>query len=122
MRLKDIARELPDEVWAVFEPVLPGRHWVGNGRPPRSDRECLHGILYVLVTGIPWEMLPRGFPSYKTCQRRLREWIELGAFREAWRKLAQEYDNLRGINWDLICVDGAKHPSKKGARRRVRAL
>ena len=63
MELKDIARKLPEEIWEVFEPLLPKVVWVGNGRPPCSNRDCLHGVLYVLVTGIPWEMMHRRFET-----------------------------------------------------------
>ncbi len=52
MQLKDIARRLPDDIWKVFEPLLPAKVWVGNGRPPASNQECLHALLYVLVSGI----------------------------------------------------------------------
>src|SRR3954452_400859 len=65
MQLKDIARRLPEEVWTVFEPILPPVVWFGVGRAPKSNRECFHALLYVLVSGIPWEMLPLGFPSYQ---------------------------------------------------------
>ena len=65
MRLKDIARHLPEEVWMLFEPILPLRVWCGNGRPPKSNHDCFHALLYVLVAGISWELLPAGFPSYK---------------------------------------------------------
>jgi transposase len=116
MKLTDIARELPHEVWGVFETILPERVWCGDGRPPYSTRECLHGVLYVLVSGIAWRMLPKGFPSYRTCQRRLAEWVRQDVFRIAWERLALQYDLKRGINWDQICVDGAKHPAKKGAK------
>ena len=71
MQLKDIARRLPEEIWALFEPILPARIWCGNGRPPKSNHDGFHARRYVLVAGIPWEMLPAGFPSYKTVQRRL---------------------------------------------------
>lgn len=120
MELKEIARRLPAEVWAAFEPVLPPVVWCGNGRPPRSDRDCLHGLLFVLVSGIAWEMLPPCWPSYKTIQRRLKRWLALDAFREAWRLLAQRYERLHGINWDQILLDGSKKPAKKGASRRGR--
>jgi transposase len=119
MELKNLARELPDEIWTVFEPLLPPVVWVGNGRPPCSNRDCLHGVLYVLVTGIPWEMMPKGFPSYKTCSNRFKQGLALGVFQEAWRILAQRYECLQGINWDQICLDGSKHPSKKGVNRRA---
>ena len=117
MELKDIARGVPEEIWTVFEPILPPVVWCGNGRPPKSNRECFHALLYVLVGGISWELLPRGFPSYKTVQRRLKRWRERAAFGTAWRQLAQRYQRLQGINWDQVLIDGSKKPSKKGVNR-----
>ena len=78
-------------------------------------------MLYVLVTGIGWQMLPSGFPSYKTVQRRLKGWLHHEAFRRAWQQLAQRYDTLQGINWDEVLLDGSKKPAKKGASRRLPA-
>ena len=66
-------------------------------------------------------MLPPGFPSYKTVQRRLKVWLALDAFRTAWRQLAQRYEALQGINWDEVLLDGSKKPAKKGVSRRVPA-
>ena len=114
MQLKDLARRLPDDIWAIFEPILPARVWVGNGRPPATNRECLHGLLYVLASGISWEMLPWCFPSYKTVQRRLKDWLRTDAFLTAWTSVAERYERLHGINWDQILLDGSKKPSKKG--------
>ena len=118
MQLKAFARCLPDEVWDQFEPLVPPRNWCGNGRPPRTNRECFHALMYVLVTGIPWEMLPVGFPSYKTVQRRLKHWLALDVFHQAWQQLAERYPVLQGINWDQGLLDGSKKPAKKGADRR----
>lgn len=115
MRLQTIARRLPDEVWSVFEPVLPPVVYAGEGRPPASNHACLHGLLYVLVTGIGWEYVPLGFPSGKTIQRRLKVWLELGAFRAAWQRVAERYQELHGVNWDKVLLDGSKKPAKKGA-------
>jgi transposase len=120
MQLTDFARRLPDDVWALFEPLLPARVWCGNGRPPASNRECLHAVFYVLISGIAWRMLPKGCPSYKTVQRRLKPWLQRDAFRQAWQRLAQRYERLQGINWDQILLDGSKKPAKRGANRRGR--
>src|SRR5919112_1640299 len=92
----------------------------GNGRPPVSNYDCLHALFYVLVSGIAWRMLPKGFPSYKTVQRRLKLWLQRDTFRTAWQQLAQRYEVLPGINWDQILLDGSKKPSKKGVNRRGR--
>jgi transposase len=77
----------------------------------------LHAVFYVLVSGIAWRMLPKGFPSYKTVQRRLQVWLQRDAFRTAWQQLAHRYEALQGINWDQLLLDGAKKPAKKGANR-----
>ena len=63
--------------------------WKGNGRPPEGNRECLHGLLYVLIAGTGWELLPPCFPSHKTINRRLKRRPELDCFRRAWQQLAQ---------------------------------
>ena len=115
MRLHALARRLPDEVWAAFEPILPPVVWAGEGRPPASNHACLHGLIYVLITGIGWEYVPPCFPSGRTIQRRLAAWLESDAFRTAWRRLAERYAELHGVNWDKVLLDGSRKPSKKGA-------
>ncbi len=117
MQLTDFVRDVPDDVWAVFEPILPPVVWKGNGRKPKTNRQGLHGQLYVLVSGIAWEMLPACFPSYKTIQRRLKRWLQLEVFHTAWGQLARRYERLYGINWDQVLLDGSKKPSKKGVKR-----
>ena len=121
MQLKDVARRLPPEVWTVFEPALPPVVWKGNGRPPIGNDRVLHVLLYVLVAGIAWDMLPLGFCSAKTVRRRLTCWLELAVFHQAWARLAARYERLAGINWDQVLIDGAKRPAKKGASRPARA-
>lgn len=118
MELKELARRLPDDIWREFEPILPAVVWQGNGRPPVGNKECLHALLYVLASGVAWEMLPWCFPSSKTVQRRLKVWLAADAFLVVWRRLAERYQQWHGINWDQILLDGSKKPSKKGARRR----
>jgi transposase len=120
MKLTDFVAGVPDDVWAVFEPILPPVVWQGTGRKPKSNRACLHALLYVLIAGIGWELLPKSFPSYKTVQRRLKRWLALDCFPTAWQHLAQRYVRLHGINWDQVLLDGSKKPSKKGAPTRGR--
>ena len=121
MQLTDFARGVPEEGWTLFAPLLPPVVWCGNGCPPYDNRACLQAVLSVLVTGIGWRMLPPGFPSYKTGQRRLKGGLALDAFRSAWSHVAQRYDTLQGINWEEVLRDGAKKPAKKGANRLVPA-
>ena len=118
MKLTDFARDLPEDVWTLFAPLLPPVIWCGHGRPPASNRACLHAVFYVLISGIAWRMLPKGFPSYRTVQRRLRLWLQRDAFRQGWQQLAERYQQLHGIHWDQILLDGSKKPSKMGVNGR----
>ena len=116
MSFEALARHLPDEFWEPFEAVLPAVVWCGNGRPPKSNRECLHAAIFILISGTPWKLMPPGFPSYKTVQKRFYRWLELDAFKEVWSACARKYQRMHGINFDQLSIDGAKKPAKKGAR------
>src|SRR5260370_40919316 len=72
---------VPVRLWNLVEPFLPilARRPQGGGARV-SDRACLTGIVFVLRSGIPWQMLPQelGCGSGMTCWRRLRDWQRAG--------------------------------------------
>ncbi|QEL16380.1 transposase [Limnoglobus roseus] len=70
--------------------------------------------MYVLITGIGWEFVPPGFPCGKAIKTRPDRWLAIDAFRTAWQPLADRYQDLHGINWDQVLIDGSKRPSKRG--------
>jgi transposase len=45
------------EFWELVEPLLPS--WKQSSKGGVGNREALAGILFVLRTGFPWEMLPQ---------------------------------------------------------------
>ena len=54
---------IDDDLWTRIEPLLPKRRRRNRqyaGRKPIPDRAVLTGILFVLRSGIPWNMLPHG--------------------------------------------------------------
>lgn len=73
---------LDDALWAIIEPLIPAkpRRFKHPGRKRVPDRACLTGIVFVLLTGIQWEMLPQemGCGCGMTCWRRLAEWQRAG--------------------------------------------
>jgi transposase len=114
---------LTDELWEVIEPLLPPEPPKPRGGRPRiSNRAALTGILFVLKTGLQWEMLPQemGCGSGMTCWRRLRDWQQAGV----WEKLHQVLlDKLQGegeIDWSRVSLDSATIRAKKGVKQSVR--
>jgi transposase len=118
---------LTDELWAVIEPLLPKeRPKPKGGRPRVNDRAALTGILFVLKTGIPWEMLPKemGCGSGMTCWRRLKEWHEAGVWRRLHRVLLDRLGKADHIDWSRASLDSASVPAPGGAKKpgRIRRI
>ena len=63
-----MAKELlTDELWEIVEPLLPPEPPKPRGGRPRvPNRAVLTGIVFVLKTGIPWEMLRYLYRSVDT--------------------------------------------------------
>ena len=111
---------LTDELWAIVEPLLPPTPpRPKGGRPRVPDRACLTGILFVLRSGIPWELLPQelGCGSGVTCWRRLRDWQAAGVWDRLHRALLDRLGEADRIDWERACLDSASVPAKRGARR-----
>ena len=119
-----MARELlPDALWAEIQPLLPPEPpKPKGGRPRLPDRAALTGILFVLHSGIPWEMLPQemGCGSGMTCWRRLRDWHQGGVWQKLHRLMLQKLGLAGQIDWSRASADAATVPAKKGAPRRAR--
>jgi transposase len=116
-----------DELWSIVAPLLPPEPPKPKGGRPRvPDRACLAGIVFVLRTGIPWELLPQelGCGSGMTCWRRLRDWQEAGVWDRLHRALLDRLGDAGAIDWSRACLDSASVPAKKGALRpgRIRRI
>jgi len=104
-----MAKLLPDELWAIIEPILPLLPPPGpkGGRPPLSHRQALTGILFVLKTGLPWEDLPEemGCGSGMSCWRRLRDWQAGGTRGKIHAVLLQRLQDAGKLDWPKCAID-----------------
>jgi transposase len=83
---------VPDDLGAAIKPLLPReRPKPKGGRPRLADRAALTGILFVLTSSLPWEMLPAeiGRGSGMSCWRRFRDWQEAGVWAALHRALLE---------------------------------
>ena len=115
-----VAALVSDDLWNVIAPLLPpARSKPKGGRPPIPDRACLRGVVFVLRTGIPWEMLPKelGCGSGMTCWRRLRDWQKAGIWDLIHFALLDWLSRYSRIDWSRAVVDSCSIRAVFGGRR-----
>jgi putative transposase len=112
---------LSDALWAVLQPLLPvhvNTHRYGGGRPRVPDRTCADAIFYVLRTGCQWHALDQTeLCPHSTAHDRFQEWVDAGVFLQLWQAGVQQFDELCGIDWDWLAMDGAMTKAPLGGEK-----
>lgn len=101
---------LPERLWERIQPLLPPEKPAGTrGRPPVTNKQALTGILFVLHTGCPWNMIPKelGCGSGSTCFRRFQDWTERGIWQEVHRVLLDELGECDAVDHSWAAIDSA---------------
>lgn len=116
-----------DDLWTHIEPLLPKRRRRDRqyaGRKPIPDRAALTGILFVLRSGIPWNMLPQemGCGSGTTCWRRLVRWQRTGVWKRLHRVLLSELRRRGQLDLTRVVVDSASLRALRGGKKLDRTL
>ena len=113
---------IDDAIWARLEPLLPKRRprrGHRHGRPPIPDRAILTGILFVLRSGIPWQMLPRqmGCGSGSTCWRRLVRWQRTGVWQRLHETLLAELRRRGRLDQRWTVIDSGSVRALRGGKK-----
>jgi transposase len=112
-------KQVSESLWNVIAPLLPEpKPSPKGGRPPVPNRPCLEGIIFVLKSGTPWQMLPTrlGYGSGSTCWRRFHAWTQLGVWPEVHRRLLRVLGRRGRINLERAVIDSASVRALKGGR------
>ena len=114
-----------DALWTIIEPHIPTkpRRKRHPGRKPLPDRAVFTGILFVLMSGIPWEMLPKEMKcgSGMTCWRRLRDWQNAGVWQTIHRVLLDKLRHADMIDFSRAVVDSGTVRAVGGANTPAQA-
>lgn len=79
--------DLTDSQWNLIKEMLPVAK--PGGRPRTLEmRQILNAILYLVVGGIQWRMLPKEYPKWQSVYYYFREWRNTGR----WQRI---HDTLR---------------------------
>lgn len=113
---------IDDALWGRVDALLPKprrRRWKAMGRPRVPDRAALTGILFVLRSGIPWQMLPKemGCGSGSTCWRRLVRWQRAGVWRRLHAVLLAELRRRGQLDLARAVVDSSSVRALRGGKK-----
>ena len=111
---------IPDALWQRIGPLLPPRkpHPLGCHNPRVDDRQAMDAIFFVLRTGCQWGALSAtGICSKSSAHRRFQEWVQAGVFENLWEQGLQEYDALKGLDWQWLAMDGAMTKAPLGGEK-----
>lgn len=111
-----------DKLWQLIQPLLPPpppRRVRYPGRKRIDDRKALTGILFVLKSGVPWEMLPQemGCGSGLTCWRRLAAWQQAGVWARLHEQLLAPLQAADQIDWSRAVVNSASVRAVGGGKK-----
>ena len=87
MNTQTYPTDLTDRQWDCIKDLIPAAKT--GGRPRSLDmRQLINAILYILVTGAQWRMLPKDYPSWKSVYHYFRIWRD----DRTWQRI---HDTLR---------------------------
>ena len=114
-----VERLVPDELWELFQRVVPEApaRPQGGGRRRYGDREVLAAIVFVATTGCTWRQLPPSFgPSGPTAHRRFTEWSKARVWAKLHRVVLDELGGRGQLDWTRCAIDSVNMRALKGGR------
>jgi putative transposase len=92
---------MTDSQWDIIQQMIPSAK--SGGRPRTLDmRQVINAILYIVVGGIQWRMLPKEYPKWQSVYYYFRTWRDDGT----WQRM---HDTLRA---EIRRKEGRhKHPT-----------
>ncbi|UGT71979.1 IS5 family transposase [Nocardia gipuzkoensis] len=110
-------RLVPDELWALVEPLLPEftARPQGGGTAPVDERAVFTAVVFVLTSGCAWRMLSPSFGvTVPTAHRRFSVWTKAGLWRRLHSVVLDELGGAGLIDWSRAVIDAASVRAKKG--------
>ncbi|MFD7395072.1 IS5 family transposase [Streptomyces virginiae] len=104
-----VDRLVPDELWVLFQRVVPEApsRPQGGGRRRHGDREVLAAIVFVATSGCTWQQLPTSSfgPSGATAHRRFSEWSKARVWAKLHRLVLDELGARGELDWSRCAID-----------------
>lgn len=119
-----MARSLvDDELWEIVEPLLPPSppRKTHAGRKRLDNRRVFTGIVFILQSGLAWELLPQemGCGSGMSCWRRAYEWQQAGVWDKLHRVLLNKLRSAHRLDFSRVIADSPSVRAVHGGKNRT---
>ena len=114
-RGQNVSWPLDDNDWERIKEVFSA-HAIGpnGGRPQANNRRVLEALIWFARAGCPWASMPKNFPSWSPCRRRLNEWAEQGILKRVHQHLLALLNEAGTLRMEETFLDGTFVPANKG--------
>lgn len=108
--------EISNHSWRHIKDILPSEN-TGEGRPSKSNRDMLNGILWISKTGSAWRDLPERFGAWQTVYSGFRLWSKNDVFKKLFEHLTTDAD-MQDLSIDSTSCKAHQHATgaKKGLK------
>jgi len=87
--------ELTDEQWQHIKDLIPAAK--SGGRPRSLDMQAvINAIMYIVVGGVQWRMLPKDYPNWKSVYHYFRAWRDEGVWQAIHERLRAQVRQKAG--------------------------
>ncbi|GIK43937.1 MAG: IS5 family transposase [Chloroflexota bacterium] len=87
--------DMTDSQWDIIQPMIPPAK--SGGRPRSLDmRQVINAILYIVVGGIQWRMLPKEYPKWQSVYYYFKTWRDDGTWQRIHDTLRAEVRRKKG--------------------------
>src|SRR5438034_7087553 len=110
--------EITDAEWERLAPLLPPER-PRTGRPNKSHRLIVNGILWKLRTGAPWRDLPERYGPWECLHTRYRRCRLAGVWDRVLAAVQAAGDDNGQLDWSVHFMDGTvirAHQHAAGAK------
>src|ERR671926_516859 len=108
--------DLTDRQWDCISPFIPAAKL--GGRPRTLDmRDVINAILYIVVTGCQWRLLPHDYPKWQSVYAYYARWRDDGTWQRIHDTLRAEVRRRAGRHKHPTagCVDSQSVKTTQGA-------
>lgn len=106
--------EITNAEWERIQDLFPPEKTGKRGRPSKSNRNMLNGMLWIARSGAQWREMPSCYGPWQSVYSRFAKWRDSGVLEKVFYTLSSDAD-MENISIDSTSVK--VHQSANGGEK-----